>query len=132
MPPVSVCKPCRERRAQLTENHEEQIDYRHAFAFLGVQTIPSFLIGRLVARRYVLCRFHAEGIPYEREQVDHHKSHAQKTHHKAAQGNDEYAVGDGTHVAQNVHYGESYDACHLLATYAHHLIEERCECRHAY
>ena len=132
LPLIFVCQPGGERCAQLSQNHEEQIYYWHALALLRVQTVPSFFVGRLVAGRYVLRGLHSETVAYECEQIHHHEHHAQKTHHEAAQGQHEYAVGHGAYVAENIHHGESDDAHYLLPAYAHQLIEERREGRHAY
>ena len=132
LPLVFVCQPCRERRAELSQNHEEQVYNGHALALLRVQAVPSLLVVRLVARRYVTRGLHAEGVAYERKQIDHHQHHAQKTHHKAAQSQHEYAVGYGAHIAEKIHKREPHYAHHLLAAYAHQLIKEGREGRHAY
>ena len=84
LPLVFISQPCRERCAQLSQNHEEQIYYRHALALLRVESVPSLFIDRFVARCDVLRSFHAESVAYEREQIDHHEYHAQEPHDEAA------------------------------------------------
>ena len=132
LPLVFISQPGGEACANLPENHEEQIYCGHARAFFLVEAVPTGFVGGVVAGRDVSRGFHAKSIFDEREQVAHHQHVAQEAHHKAAQCQNEQAVGFGADVAEHIHHREANNKHHFFASDAHQLIEERRKSRHAH
>lgn len=132
LPLVRVGQPGREPRAHLSQYHEEEVDGGHAGGLLGVELVPSGLVGGLIARCHVDGGLDAKGILDQREKVAHQQRLAYEAHDEAAQGQQEDAVGLGAHITEREEDGEAHDAHHLLATYAHQVVEEGRESGHAH
>ena len=129
---IVVCKPRRYPRANLSEEHKEEVDYWLTRLLLRVQGIPSSLILWLVAWRYVACCLDAEAILYKRKEVAHQQRLPYKAHYQAVKSKDKEAVGIGTNITLHGKQRESNQAHHLLAAHANQRIEERRERRHTY
>ena len=71
LPMVVVGKPCRNPCANLSEQHKEEIDDRLACLILRVESVPSCLVHRFVARRNIARCLDAEAILDECEEVAH-------------------------------------------------------------
>ena len=99
LPVVVVCEPRRYPRAYLSEQHEEEVDDGLARFLLGVESVPSCLVFRLVARCHVACCLDAEAVLDKREEVAHQKCLSHEAHYQAVQCEDEQAVGIGTYIA---------------------------------
>ena len=132
LPFIFIRQPRREPGAQLSQNHEEEVDGRHACRLLLVELVPSRLVLRLVARRDVFRSLYAEAIFYQREEVAHHQHIAQESHDQAAQCQDEDAVRLGADIAQDIHDAEPHHAHHLLIPHSHQVVEEGRESRHTH
>ena len=81
------------------KEHEEEIYDRLTCFLLGVESVPSCLVDRLVAWRDVACGFYAEAILDEREEVAHEQRLSDEAHDQAVESENEQAVGVGTDIA---------------------------------
>ena len=132
LPLIFISQPGCEPGAHLAQNHKEQIDHRLAITLLHIQLVPPFFGSRFETGGNVTGGFHAESIFDEREKIDHHQHHTEKSHDDTAQGQQKDAVGLGTDQAQYIHQRETDQTHHLLPTDAHQLIKEGSESGHSH
>ena len=132
LPVIVVGKPCRNPCAYLSEQHEEEVDDRLARLLLGVESVPSCFVLRLVTRRNVACSLNAKSVLDKCEEVAHEKRLSDKSHDEAVESQDKQTVGVGTYIALHSQNGESNETHHLLAAHTHQRVEERRERRHTY
>ena len=130
LPLVFIGQPRGERGAELSQDHEEEVDAGLGYGALYVEAVPGFFGVGLQAGLDLEVGFYVSGVEDEGKQVDHHQHHAQKAHQDAAQGQQEHVVGLGADVTQQVHQRESGQTHHLFTADHYQPVEEGAEGGH--